>query len=200
MPIEEAPAQITPRRLGDYLDVMSKAVFQSGISWRVVEAKWPSTREAFRGFDAEAVAALGPDEIDALANDTRVIRNRKKLEATVTNAQRLIELDAEHGSFRTYLRSHADFESLVKDLRKQFTFLGDVGCYYLLYVVGEQVPPHEEWMASRPPRKPAPPRRTAARRHGGTADPLATRGATPGTSQSGAVTGTATAVARVSPR
>lgn len=154
MPVDEAPTQITPQRLGDYLDVMSKAVFQSGISWRVVEAKWPSTREAFRDFDAEAVAALGPDEIDALAADTRVIRNRRKLEAVVTNAQRLLELDAEHGGFRNYLRSHPDFESLVKHMRKQFKFLGDMGCYYLLYVVGEEVPAHEDWMARRP-KKPA---------------------------------------------
>lgn len=166
MPVEEAPPQITPQCLGDYLDVMSKAVFQSGISWRVVESKWPTTREAFHDFDAEAVAALGPDDIDALATDTRVIRNRRKLEAIVTNAQRLIELDAEHGGFTNYLRSQPDFLSLVKDLRKQFKFLGEMGCYFFLYVVGEDVPPHQEWMASRQ-TKPAAPRRTAgARRRG----------------------------------
>jgi hypothetical protein len=37
---------------------------------------------------------------------------------------------------------------LVKDLRKRFKFLGEMGCYYYLHVVGEEVPPHEEWMAS----------------------------------------------------
>jgi hypothetical protein len=42
----EAPEQITARNLADYLDVLTKAVFQSGISWRVVEAKWAGTREA----------------------------------------------------------------------------------------------------------------------------------------------------------
>ena len=42
-----APEQITPQVLGDYLDAMSKSVFQSGMSWRVVKAKWPGTREAF---------------------------------------------------------------------------------------------------------------------------------------------------------
>ena len=160
MPVTEAPLQIVPTRLGDYLDVMSKAVFQSGISWRVVDAKWPGTREAFHDFDAEHVAALGPDDIDALATDTRVIRNRRKLEAVVTNAQRMLALDAEHAGFRNYLRSHDGFESLVQDLRKQFKFLGDMGCYYLLYVVGEQVPDHEAWMASRAPARAA----AAARR------------------------------------
>ena len=164
MPVEEAPPQITPQGPADYLDVMSKAVFQSGISWRVVEAKWPSTRAAFHGFDVETVAALGPDEIDALAVDTRVIRNRKKLEAIVTNAQRLLELDAEHGGFRNYLRAHSDFESLVRDLRKQFKFLGEMGCYYFLYVVGEPVPRHEQWMAERQSKAAAPRRPATTRR------------------------------------
>lgn len=145
----DAPPQIKPKRLGDYLDVMSKSVFQSGISWKVVEAKWPSTRDAFRDFDAEAVAGLKPREIDALAADTRVIRNRRKIEAIVENARTLVALDAEYGSFRKYLRSHGDFEALVKDMRKRFKFLGEMGAYYTLYVTGEKVPDYHEWCASR---------------------------------------------------
>jgi len=49
----EGPKQIRPKRLSDYLEVMSKAVFQSGMSWRVVEAKWPGFREAFFEFDPD---------------------------------------------------------------------------------------------------------------------------------------------------
>ena len=56
----------------------------------------------------------------------------------------MLELEAEHGSFRDYLRSHGDYASTVKALRKDFKFVGDFGCYYFLYVVGEDVPPHEE--------------------------------------------------------
>ena len=149
MPPGEAPPQIQPQSLGDYLEVMSKAVFQSGMSWKVVEAKWPSTREAFRNFDAQTVANLTPDDLDALTNDSRVIRNRRKLEAIVTNAAKLVELDAKYGTFPDYLRSHGNFDSSVADMRKQFTFLGDMGCYYFLYVVGEKVPPHEKFEASR---------------------------------------------------
>ena len=149
MPEMVAPDQINPQSLGDYLEILSKAVFQSGISWRVVESKWPSTREAFRNFDAEEVAAFGPDEIEALVVDKRVIRNRRKLEAVVTNARKMVELDEAHSGFRSYLRSHADFPATVKDLRKEFKFMGDMGCYYFLYVVGEEVPTHEEWMKSR---------------------------------------------------
>ena len=52
MPEMEAPDRITPQTPGDYLEIMSKAVFQSGISWKVVGAKWPGIKEAFQGFDA----------------------------------------------------------------------------------------------------------------------------------------------------
>ena len=143
------PEQIDPQSLADYLDVMSHAVFQSGMSWRVVNAKWPSIREAFGGFDPEAVAAFGERESDELVQDTRAIRNRRKLRAISNNAARLLEIDADHGSFRNYLRSHGDFEATVKDLKQQFSFLGDTGSYYFLHVVGEPVPPHEQWEAAR---------------------------------------------------
>ena len=149
MPEHSAPPQIKPKRLGDYLEVMSKAVFQSGMSWQVVNKKWDGIRDAFRDFDAEAVARLGEREIDALAQDTRVIRNRRKIEAIIENANRMLALEAEHGGFRKYLRSHGGFEATVADLRKQFKFVGETGCYIFLYIVGEEVPPHEEWEASR---------------------------------------------------
>ena len=145
----QAPQQIEPKRLADYLDVMSKSVFQLGISWRVVEAKWPGTREAFRGFDPEAVGDLTPAEMDDLAADTRVIRNRRKLEAVAQNARPMLELEERHGRFRSYLRSHGGFEETVSDLRKLFRFLGDTGAFHFLYVVGEEVPSYEDWCASR---------------------------------------------------
>ena len=150
MPEEHhAPKQITPKTPGDYLEAMSRPVFQTGMSWRVVDSKWPGTREAFKGFDVNKVARMGDPEIDKLVQDTRVIRNRRKIEAIVENANRIVALEREYGSFRKYLRSHDDFEALVKDLRKQFKFLGDMGAYLFLYTVREKVPSWEEWCASR---------------------------------------------------
>ncbi len=142
------PERITPKNLADYLDVLTKAVFQSGISWRVVEAKWAGTREAMYGFDPEQLADLTPDDVDRLATDTRLIRNRRKIEATVANAQTMLDLDREHKGFKRYLSSFADFDAVSNDLVKRFKFLGHTGAYYFLHVVGEQVPPHEEWMAA----------------------------------------------------
>ena len=143
----QPPEQISPDSLDVYLEVMSKAVFQSGMSWKVVESKWPSTKEAFLGFDVRKVAALTPFDIEELAQDTRVIRNRRKLEATVYNAQQILALDEEFGSFQQYLRSEEDFDSTLKRMKKDFKFMGPTGVYYLLYVVGEEVPPHDEFEA-----------------------------------------------------
>ena len=148
MPVSGPPERIEPASLDDYLEVMSKAVFQSGMSWRVVEAKWPGIREAFQDFNAQKVADFSVFEVEELARDTRVIRNRRKLAAIVDNAQRMIELDRENGSFRSYLRSHGDFDATLAALRKDFKFMGPTSVYYFLYVVGEEVPPHEEFEAA----------------------------------------------------
>ena len=148
----EAPQKITPRSPGDYLEVMTRAVFQGGISWAVVNAKWDGIRSAFKNFDAEAVADLSEPEIDEIAGNPDVIRNRRKIEATVTNAARLLEISDEHGDLGSYLRSMPSYDSKVKALRKDFKFLGETGCYYFLYVVGQDVPPHDEWERTRKKR------------------------------------------------
>lgn len=146
----QAPTQIRPAGPADYLDVISRAVFQSGMSWRVVEAKWEGFREAFSGFDPGVVAAFTDDDVERLAGDTRIIRNRRKIEATISNAQAMLELEAQPGGFAGWLRSHSDFDATVAALRGEFRFLGDTGAYYFLYVVGEDVPSHEEWMKKHP--------------------------------------------------
>jgi 3-methyladenine DNA glycosylase Tag len=143
----EAPAQITPTKLADYLEVLTKAVFESGMSWRVIENKWPGFQEAFQAFDPETVATLSPDEIDALTNDTRIIRNRKKIEATVHNAGTMLDIEREFGTFKKYLESHNGFDALLADMRKRFKFVGAFGAYYFLWVVREPVPPHDEFRA-----------------------------------------------------
>lgn len=146
MPSEQgAPPRIKPKSLDDYLEIQTKAVFQSGMSWKVVEAKWPSTREALDDFQVGAIASYGPEKIEALGDDTRVIRNKRKLAAIRDNARKMIELDDEHDGFKNYLRSFDDFYDLMADVRKQFKFMGPMGIYYWLWVVGEDVPPHEEF-------------------------------------------------------
>ncbi len=148
MPSGTPPEQIKPTSLDDYLEVMSKAVFQSGMSWKVVEAKWDTTREAFDDFDVAKVAAYDEKDLDDLTKDTRVIRNYRKLSAIVSNAQKMITLDDENGSLQKYLRAQGDFDATLTEIRKDFKFMGPTGIYFFLYVVGEKVPRHEEFEAA----------------------------------------------------
>jgi 3-methyladenine DNA glycosylase Tag len=160
-----APPRIEPKGLADYFEVMTRAVFQSGISWAVIDNKWDGFRAAFAGFDPERVAQLSPKDIDRLVEDTSIVRNRRKIEATVENAETMVALDREHGGFRNYLRSLGGFDATAEDLKKRFRFLGETGCYYFLYVVGEEVPAHDAWSRSRglDPRTGRPPKRSRAR-------------------------------------
>ena len=131
----DGPPRIQPKRLSDYLEVMSQTVFWVGISWRVVESKWSGIREAFQGFDPMAVANLSPDDIDRLASDRRVIRHRGKLDAIVHNAGRILELDERYGSFNSYLSSHDETSRAVADVSDHFKYLGQMSAYQFLYSV-----------------------------------------------------------------
>ena len=138
-----------PKQLSGYLGAMARVMFQTGMSWRVVETKWPGIETAFAGFDPKRVAKLTARDIDRLMGDTRVIRNRKKLEAISSNAGRMLELDAEYGGFNKYLDSLGDFEATKKALHKEFAYMGDSGTWFFLWMVGRKVPPHEDVVAQK---------------------------------------------------
>jgi 3-methyladenine DNA glycosylase Tag len=144
-----APAQIDAGDLSDYLAAMSRAALEPGLNWEVVEKKGPGIGEAFDGFDVMRVADYGPEDLERLMSDSRVIRNRAKIQAIVHNAGEMLALEKE-GGFRAYLRSQPTYEALVADMRKRFKFLGESGVYHFLYVVCEPVPTWDEWMASHP--------------------------------------------------
>ncbi len=115
-----------------FLEHLSRSVFEAGISWRVVEAKWDGIREAFHGFDPAQVAAMPSAEITAVENDSRVIRNKAKIRATVDNAREVLAILDEYGSIRGYLASFPDAGAAAADMRRRFKFLGDTGVWRLL--------------------------------------------------------------------
>ena len=139
------PVAVSPTKLADYLEEMSKAVFRSGISWQVIDKKWEGTREAFDHFDPETVAAYTPADVEMLMADARIVRNRHKVEATIRNAGELIVTDREFGGFERYLASFADNDELVKDLRKRFAFLGDSTAHFFLFGIGWNLPEQDKW-------------------------------------------------------
>lgn len=134
-----------PTSLSDYLAAMSKAVFQSGMNWQVIEKKWDGICDAFDGFDPMKVAAYTPNDVERLMADARVIRNLKKIEATIANAGELIVTDREFDGFAKYLASFPDNEALVKDLHKRFQFLGESVAHFFLWGVGINSPEQDAW-------------------------------------------------------
>jgi len=86
--------------------------FQSGLSWLTILRKRENFRRAFDGFDMPRVAAYGDREVDRLLADAGIIRHRCKIEATINNAARAIEMQREFGSLAAYFWS---FEPTASD-------------------------------------------------------------------------------------
>lgn len=101
-------------------------IFQAGLSWLIVLKKRPAFAVAFQGFDPSVVAAYGSNDIDRLMADAGIIRNRRKIEATIENAKRLLILQRDYGSFAGWIKQHHPLEKSewVKLFKKTFVFMG----------------------------------------------------------------------------
>jgi 3-methyladenine DNA glycosylase Tag len=141
----EIPPRKKPQDDNGYLEQMTKAIFQAGFSWRVVENKWPNFQQAFAAFDIRQVAAFDERDLDRLARDKGIVRNGRKIAATIENARELERIVAEHGSVHAYLRSMDDwsYAQRRKELVKRFKGLGPTGVFVFLWCVDEEVPDWE---------------------------------------------------------
>ena len=72
---------------------MSRAIFQAGLSWKLIESKWDAYLRLFEGFDPVRVAHYGEAEVERIMADGGVVRTRKKIVATIDNAKALLRLD-----------------------------------------------------------------------------------------------------------
>ena len=130
---------------------------QAGLSWSTILHKREGYRRAFVDFDADAVAGFGPDEVERLLADPGIVRNRLKIESTVENAARVLEVRDEWGSFDAYLWGFVDGEPIVggwksmaevpaetelsralsRDLKRRgFRFVGPTICYAFMQSAG----------------------------------------------------------------
>ncbi len=130
---------------------------QAGLSWRTILNKREGYRRAFAGFDPEVVARFARKEVERLLQDPGIVRNRLKIESTVTNASRVLEVQEELGSFDVYLwrfvdetpivgrwqtlselpAATDDSRALSKDLKRRgFRFVGPTVCYAFMQAVG----------------------------------------------------------------
>lgn len=99
---------------------------QAGLSWTTILKKQENFRKAYAGFDVATVAAFGPEDIGRLMADAGIIRNRLKIEAAIFNAQKVLQLQQQHGSFFHWLKVHhpQNKSGWTKLFRKTFRFTG----------------------------------------------------------------------------
>jgi DNA-3-methyladenine glycosylase I len=91
---------------------------QAGLSWSTILRKRQGYRRAFAGFDPAVVARFGAKDVERLLADPGIVRNRLKVESTVNNAARVLEVQAEHGSLDAYLWAFVDGEPIVNRWRR----------------------------------------------------------------------------------
>jgi DNA-3-methyladenine glycosylase I len=133
---------------------LSLEAFQSGLSWLVILRKRPAFRAAFAGFDPVTVAGFGDADVERLLADAAIVRNRAKIEATVNNARRVLELDrpldellwsfapepAAHRRPATLAEVPAtsvESVAMARELKRRgLRFVGPTTCYALMQAAG----------------------------------------------------------------
>jgi DNA-3-methyladenine glycosylase I len=135
---------------------MTLEAFQSGLSWRTILSKRDAFREAFAGFDPDAVAGFGDADVERLLGDASIVRNRAKIEATLANARATVALRAAGEPLDAVIRAHApapreappatwadvpstspETIALARELKRRgFRFVGPTTLYALMQACG----------------------------------------------------------------
>ncbi|MGB0720167.1 MAG: DNA-3-methyladenine glycosylase I [Bdellovibrionales bacterium] len=129
--------------------------FQAGLSWITILRKRENFRAAFDGFDFRKVRTYGEKDVQRLLNDAGIIRHRGKIEATINNAQRAVEMVEAYGSLSDYfwgyrpdnhqrpesikdVQAYSDLsKAMSRDLKKRgWKFVGPTTCYAFMQAMG----------------------------------------------------------------
>jgi 3-methyladenine DNA glycosylase Tag len=129
------------RSLSDdrYLSTISLRVFRAGLKHSLVDAKWPAFEEVFFGFDPEKVVLMGAERLENLMQDARIIRHLGKLKSVPRNAQFILDVRQEKGSFGALIADWpvSDIVGLWKYLAKHGSQLGGLSAPRLLRMLGK---------------------------------------------------------------
>jgi hypothetical protein len=152
IPKRATPPDLVPKRVAhptpsDHLAILSRAIFQAGLSWAFIESRWPAFLDAFEAFEVAKVAMYGEFEIERIMATDGVVHSRSKIEATIRNAKTIAALVAEFGSVEAYVRTFPTYDALYADAKKRFAYLGDLSCYYWLFRTGLPAPAFDDWIA-----------------------------------------------------
>ena len=130
-----------------YFENMTRVIFQAGLSWKMIDKKWPNFRKVFESFSIDRVAKFSDSNLARLLADKGIVRNRRKIEATISNAREFQKIKKEFGSFQSFLDSldkSQNYAIAIKGLGKNFQRLGTSSARIFLYSVGEDVRHPEE--------------------------------------------------------
>lgn len=103
LPVPATAEQLMAVSDDRYLSLIALRVFRAGLRHSVVDAKWPNFEEVFWGFDPQKVVLLSAEHIERLMQDTRIIRHLGKLKSVPRNAQMVLDIAQEFGSFGAFL-------------------------------------------------------------------------------------------------
>ena len=136
-----------PRPVSDapYLESATRIIFMGGLNHKVVDNKWARFRERFQDFDVDTVAELTPVDLESFGQDEGLIRNARKLAATVDNARAMADLAEAHGSFDAYVAALHDekgVDGAAKALAKQFKFISENGARFWMWSTGHDIGDH----------------------------------------------------------
>jgi len=148
---EFAQTRGAPANDAEYFADMTKSIARAGLNWKVIDNKWDGYLAAFEGFNIDIVARYGDGDIERLMADASIVRNRKKIISTITNAREFQTVLAEHGSFESYLKSLAPTgdQATIKTLAKRFAHLGPSTSAIFLWMVGYDMPEHAAYMLEK---------------------------------------------------
>ncbi len=124
-----------------YFENMCRVIFQSGLNWRVIEDKWPTTKHAFANFEVSKVAYFSDVEVENLMKNAGIVRNKGKIKAIIQNAQNFKAIEKQYGSFQKYLDSldkSDNYANVIKIYVNKFKWLGPPSASLFLYTVGEK--------------------------------------------------------------
>jgi DNA-3-methyladenine glycosylase I len=131
--------------------------FQAGLSWSIILRKRENFRRAFRDFDPFKIAKFNESKVDRLLQDSGIVRNKLKIESTISNAKSFLDVRKEFGSFDKYIWQFVNYRTIrnrwksIKDLpaktdesdlmskdmkKRGFRFVGSTSCYAFMQAAG----------------------------------------------------------------
>ncbi|MTD42137.1 DNA-3-methyladenine glycosylase I [Erwinia sp. CPCC 100877] len=137
--------------------LLTVGTFQVGLSWKVAAGKLPVFLKNFHNMEISKVAAMLPDEVEAILQDPEMIRNPRKVQATIQNARAILAVQEEYGSFAEYMWDFVGgvprlnvyeeayevpnvtplSKNVAKDMKRHgFTFVGPVVTYMFMKASG----------------------------------------------------------------